>query len=51
MSIRKLRTGWRRAAKGRDDLALVIKCLEAGGYKKGIPVDSEPYRKRAYYYE
>lgn len=34
-----------------DDLASVITRLEEGGYKKGIPVDPEPYRKRAYYYD
>ncbi len=34
-----------------DDFASVIKRLEEGGYKKGMPVHPEPYRKRAYYYD
>ncbi len=34
-----------------DDLASVIKRLEEGGYKKGNPVQPEPYRKRVYYYD
>ena len=34
-----------------DDFVSVIKGLEEGGYKKGMPVQPESYRKRAYYYD
>ena len=34
-----------------DDFSAVIKRLEERGHKKGIPVQPEPYRKKAYYYD
>lgn len=34
-----------------DDFTAVISRLEEHGYKKGMPVQPEPYRKRAYYYD
>ena len=34
-----------------DNLDDVIVRLEAGGYRKGMPVEPHPGRKRAYYYD
>lgn len=34
-----------------DDLPAVVRRLEAHGYRKGIPVESHPHRRRAYYYD
>jgi catechol 2,3-dioxygenase-like lactoylglutathione lyase family enzyme len=34
-----------------DDYDAVIDRLEANGYRKGIPGESGPYRRRAYYYD
>ena len=33
------------------DLDAVIRRLEEGGYRKGIPGEENPYRKRAYYHD
>ena len=34
-----------------DDFDAVVQRLEESGYSKGIPVEPEKYRKRAYYYD
>jgi catechol 2,3-dioxygenase-like lactoylglutathione lyase family enzyme len=34
-----------------DDLDAVDDRLEANGYRKGIPGESSPYRRRAYYHD
>ena len=33
------------------DLDAVVERLEAGGYRKGIPGEEHPHRRRAYYYD
>ncbi len=34
-----------------DDLSAVVQRLEAHGYRKGIPVEPHPHRRRAYYHD
>jgi len=34
-----------------DNLAAVTERLEEKGYRKGIPVEAHPHRKRVYYYD
>lgn len=34
-----------------EDFDAVVQRLEAQGYRKGIPVDAHPHRKRAYYFD
>ncbi len=34
-----------------DDLSAVVERLEAHGYRRGIPVEAHPHRRRAYYYD